>query len=274
MRELHYGKWRAVAVSSCGANLIKLEYDGKPVFRSPENTETLRERPCLYGLPLIFPANRTDGGKFSFGGVSYELPVNEPAWNNHIHGLLKDAPFTVLSEEPARLCTRLENNGAYYPFPFTLDITDSLSEKGFLRTLVLKNTGTAPMPYTLGFHATFAEPECFSVPIEMCCEMDARALPTGNCLPLSDRQLQYRNGFLPDGSQIRGIYTSRGRKVQLGQFHMEVSEQFDHWVLFNGSGAEGYLCIEPQSGAVNGLNSEKHRLLQPGETECFTIKIQ
>ena len=273
MTELRYGKWYAVTEPSCGCNVIRLEYEGKPVFRSPENLEKLRERPCLYGLPLILPANRTDGGCFTFDGVSYSLPVNEPHWNNHIHGLLKDAPFTVLSAEPARVCTRLENTGTYYPFPFVLDITDSLSENGFLRTLTLKNTGAVSMPYTLGFHATFAELEYFSVPIEKCCEMDTRALPTGKYLPLSDRQLQYKSGFRPDGSQIRGIYTSGGRTVQIGQFTLEVSDQFDHWVLFNGSGEEGYLCIEPQCGAVNGLNSEKHRRLQPGETECFTIKI-
>ena len=129
------------------------------------------------------------------------------------------------------------------------------------------------MPYTLGFHATFAEPESFSAPVEKCCEMDTRALPTGKYLPLSDLQMQYKSGFRPDGSQIRGIFTACGGRVQLGRFTMEVSDQFDHWVLFNGSGKEGYLCIEPQCGAVNGLNSEKHRILQPGETECFTIKI-
>jgi aldose 1-epimerase len=254
--------------------MIRLEYDKMPVFRSPENLEMLRERPCLYGLPLILPANRTDGGRFIFGDRCYNLPINEPHWNNHIHGLLKDAPFTVLSAEPASLHARLVNSGEYYPFPFVLEITDSLSPEGFLRTLTLKNTGAVPMPYTVGFHATFAEPESFAVPVGKCCEMDARALPTGKLLELSERQLAYKSGFRPDGSPIRGIYTSDGGKVQLGRFTMEVSKQFDHWVLFNGSGGEGYLCIEPQCGAVNGLNNDKHRVLQPGDEEKFYLHIK
>lgn len=271
--ELTYGKWRAVTEPSCGCNVIVLEYDKKPVLRSPENMEKLRERPCLYGIPLLLPANRTDGGGFSFGEKCYRLPVNEPACNNHIHGLLKDAPFEILSAEPATMTAKLVNGGAYYPFSFTLEITDRLCEKGFLRTLVLKNTGRKPMPYTLGFHITFTEPEFFCVPIDKNCEMDLRHLPTGKLLPLTQRQQCYRHGFVPDGDPINGIYTACGGRVQLGRFTMEVSDQFDHWVLFNGSGKEGYLCIEPQCGAVNGLNSEKHRILQPGETECFTIKI-
>lgn len=130
------------------------------------------------------------------------------------------------------------------------------------------------MPYTMAFHTTFAEPAHFCVPIDKCCQMDERYIPTGQLLPLTAQQQAYRDGMEPSGSKISGVYTSCGNTVQLGDFRMSVSEKFDHWVLFNGNGSEGYLCIEPHCGAVNGLNNQNHRVLQPGTEDRFAVTVQ
>jgi aldose 1-epimerase len=250
-----------------------MSYNGKELMRTPCDMEELRRRPCLYGLPLLLPANRLADGTFWFGEKEYHLPINEPAFHNHIHGRLKDAPFYVKSQDPTRIVTYLENKGEYYPFPFTIEIEDSLSDSGFMRILRLKNTGESPMPYTLAFHCAFAQPASFRVPIAQRCEMDERYLPTGRLLPLDPRQKQYKTGMIPDGNKISGVYTSSDHTVCIGDFIMKVSENFDHWVLFNGTGNEGYLCIEPQCGAVNGLRSEQHCVIEPGEQEIFTISF-
>jgi len=267
------GAWEAVLFEECGSNLCSLKYRGEELLRAPERLEALQGRPCLYGFPLLFPTNRTEDGAFSFEGESYQLAINEQVWNNHIHGLIKDAPFRVLEKGETYVKTVLENEGEYYPFPFTVYLEDALSETGWLRRITLQNTGTQTMPYTMGFHTTFREPEFFQVPICERYEMNERYIPTGKLLPLNDWQLMCRDGFTPDGSKINGSYTSRGNTVRVGDFVMTVSEQFDHWVLFNGSGVEGFLCIEPQCGAVNGLNNGKHRTLKPGQKEIFTVSI-
>jgi galactose mutarotase-like enzyme len=41
-----------------------------------------------------------------------------------------------------------------------------------------------------------------------------------------------------------------------------------------GGGDKGFLCIEPQCGEVNGLNSDAHRELAAGETETFVMTIK
>ena len=179
----------------------------------------------------------------------------------------------VEEKTPNSVTARLVNKGDLYPFSFELEITDTLTENGLTRALTLKNTGSEPMPYTLGFHMTFREPESFCVAVKDRYAVDAAYIPTGELLPLTPVQRAYRQGFSPDGSKISGIYRSCGQTARIGRFTMTVSEQFDHWVLFNGNGKEGYLCIEPQCGAVNGLNNGKHRVLQPGDEEEFYLHI-
>lgn len=273
MKQIRFGDWQAVIEPACGSNVTDLQYRGKSILRAPDSVDQLKGRPCLYGVPLLLPANRTADGMFAFEEKTFRLPINEPALNNHIHGLLKDAPFRLVECSDRHVVTALENRGAYYPFPFCLEIVDSLGEDGFTRRMFLKNIGAAPMPYTLALHTAFLEPESFCVPIEQCYEMDARHIPTGMLLPLSTRQQAYREGMRPDGSSISGVYTSCGNTVRIGDFRMTVSEQFDHWVLFNSTGGEGFLCIEPQCGGVNGLNSGKHRVLAHGAQEEFVIQL-
>lgn len=273
MVDIRCEDWSAVTVPECGGNVISLCCRGSEILRFPDSIDQLKSSPCLYGLPILLPANRVKDACFCFEGKVYKLPMNEPARNNHVHGLLKDAPFQLTDKTQASVTTALENRGEYYPFPFYMEVEDSVSGQGFVRRLRLKNNGSEPMPYTLAFHAAFLESDRFSVPIDRRYALDANYIPTGELLALTPEQQAYRNGMQPDGGKISGFYTSCGHTAVIGDFRMTVSEQFDHWVLFNGTGKEGYLCIEPQCGAVDGLNNGKHRILLPGAEEVFTVKI-
>lgn len=270
---MKYGKWQAEVAPGCGGNLISLTYDDQPILRRPADMQTLKSSPCLYGLPLLLPANRVKGACFEFRGRKYELPLNEPIRSNHLHGLLNNAPFAVLEATESRVTTALENRGEYYPFPFKVVITDCLTEAGLLRELVLENTGPTPMPYTLAYHAAFVEPKRFSVPVERRYFVDERMIPTGQLRTLTPEEMCYRTGMDPRCGTVSGFYTSGGDTAQLDAFCMTVSHQFDNWVLFNGGGGQGYLCIEPQCGAVDGLNNGRCRILEAGQKEVFAIRI-
>ena len=267
------GKWQAEIAPECGGNLVGLTYEGEQILRRPADMQSLQSSPCLYGLPLLLPANRVKDARFSFQGNEYILPLNEVLRHNHLHGLLNSAPFTIQEAADHRLTTVLENNGEYYPFPFKVRITDSLSEDGLTRTLILENTGMTAMPYTLAFHATFAEPNCFTVPLEQRYIVDDRMIPTGLLRALTAEEQCYCTGLNPRNIVVTGFYTSGGNSARLDNYCLTVSEQFDNWVLFNGGGGKGYLCIEPQCGAVDGLNNGRHSVLEPGNKEFFTIKI-
>ena len=274
MKHIACGTWSAIVAEECGGNLISLCCDGYEILRKPASLEQLQQRPCLYGIPLLLPANRIKDGTFSFEGRQYEMPINEVGLNNHIHGLIKNVPFTVVSHSEDAVVTSLENHGEFYPFPFRVEIEDRLDENGYCRSLTLKNIGTRNMPYTIAYHTTFVTPDKFAVALDKFCELGEGYIPTGRELDLSPEQQTYRDGLVLEGKKINGLYTSGGNVARIGDYKMVVSEQFDHWIIFNGNGDEGYLCIEPQRGSTNGLNSGEHAVLAPGRQETFVIRIE
>ena len=257
-----------------GMNMISLRRNGKPVLREPESMELLQQSPYVYGIPLLFPANRTEGGQFTFEGKTYSLPLNEPERGNHIHGLLYDAPFRVTEQSLDFVRAVFENTGERYPFPFRMTISDKLSEIGLTRTLMLENTGRGDLPFTLAFHTTFVEPVCFAVPVKDRLLCNPFYIPTGEHAALTPEEQEYLTGVESQGRRISGFYTAAAQTARIEDVCFTVSKNFDTWVLFNGGGTSGFLCVEPQCGEVNGLNTPQgHRVLHPGETKTFVISI-
>lgn len=271
-KQLHNGEWSCAISPQHGANMISLRHKGQPILREPETAGDLANAPVLYGLPLLLPPNRTCNGSFAFEGEVYRLPVNEPAHNNHLHGLLHSAPFQVLSHSETELKTRLINGGEYFPFPFSITITDQLLPTGLLRTLEVVNTGDTAMPLALGFHATFTQPDTFSVPIGNRWAVNSHHIPTGEKLPLTEEQLAYREGCKLTGQPVKGFYEASGDTARIGNY-LFTAQGFDQWILFNGDGTKNYLCVEPQLGPVNALNCGGYRRLTRGESCQFTLRI-
>ena len=265
--------WELTLSPEVGMNPISLRYRGTPILREPSDENALLDEPVLYGMPILLPANRTKNARFTFEDKEYCLPMNEPQFKNHLHGRLYDAPFTVLSHGRTQVLSVLENKGEYYPFPFRLAFADELTEDGYHRCITLTNTGNTALPFTLALHTTFVEPKHFSVPLRERFVCDACHVPTGELLPLNDREASYSEGFSPDGSRISGFYKAGKGAALLDGWRFTVSDDFDEWILYNGNGNEGYLCLEPQCGEVNGLNTDGHRVLQAGESMRFTVSV-
>lgn len=268
------GKWEYEARPSFGMNVCALRLSGREILRSPADFETLAASPYLYGIPLLFPANRTKGGAFEFEGKSYCLPINEPARGNHIHGLMFDAPFSVTEQTQSRVKAVYVNKDQRYPFPFRMEIEDALSQTGFTRKLTLTNTGNAPFPYTLAFHTTFCAPERLTVPVKNRFLCDENYIPTGEQIALSDLEKQFEGGISPGGHALSGFYESGGHEAELDNILFRVSDNFDEWVVFNAGGDKGFVCVEPQAGEVNGLNhAGGARTIAPRESHEFALSV-
>jgi len=260
MLRLSDGDWQAEVRPEFGMNVSALLWQNTPILRAPNDTEALKNDPFLHGIPLLLPANRTKNGEFSFRDRNFSLPLNEPLRHNHIHGLMFDAPFVVTGQTGNTLRAVYQNRGERYPFAFDMTITDVIQE-GWRRTVELQ--ALEDMPYTLAFHTTFVAPTEFSVPIGCRFVCDENYIPTGETVDAE-----------PLGNVISGFYEAAGHRARMDGFSFTVSKNFDQWVLFNGGGDKGFLCIEPQCGGVNGLNTVEHRILKAGEREIFTLEIR
>ncbi len=120
-----------------GANCLRFEHipSGISALRTydPDSITEL-DNAFLYGTPLLFPPNRIKGGKFTFDGREYSLPINEEATGCFLHGTLHETPFEVVSASENTVICRYEatNTSPYltYPHAFTLLVKYELSEKG------------------------------------------------------------------------------------------------------------------------------------------------
>lgn len=271
---LSCGSWQAEILPQHGANLISLKNGDTPILRTPENTEAFLQAPVLFGNPLLLPPNRTKDGRFFFRGTEYQLPVNEPSRNNHIHGFIHTAPFQVTAATSSSAHCLLTNQGEWFPFPFELNVSFKLDENGLTQRFKITNIGPSSMPVLLGLHTTFCAPERFSVPIGKRWSTDTRYIPNGSLAELTEQERAFKTGCRSEGQVITGFYTAEGHTARIGAARYESSSNFTQWILFNQGGANGLLCVEPQSGCVNGLNMPgQHILLFPSESVEFWVRF-
>lgn len=273
--KLNCGRWGAEICPPLGANIVKLTCDGADVLRPLEDEGNLKISPYLYGAPILMPANRTKSGRFSFEGKENFLPINEPLHGNNLHGSVLYESFDVVcATENSAIMRLVDKDCKSYPFPFSLTVTYSLNENGFSADYEVENIGYGNMPLTFCLHTTFIEPDDFTCPIDMCQEKDEHHVPTGRYVALNELEREIPLASPSRGRTISGYYRACGSVARVGEYKYSVSNNFDHWIFFNGRGESGYLCVEPQAGKVNGLNiDDGHIVLASGEKIKFETKI-
>ncbi|MCI8810266.1 MAG: aldose 1-epimerase [Oscillibacter sp.] len=273
--ELAAGPWAACILPAFGMNTVSLSFYGKPILRAPPSLRKLEEDSCAYGIPVLLPPNRTDQGRFTFDGICYQLPQNDQTLKCNLHGVLHQRPFTIMERTKYAVLAVYESAGEDYPFSFSLEVLCKLDRAGYRQQFVIKNTGNQDMPLTFGLHTTFLEQGLLRVDLGKRWVLNERMLPTGEVEPLRQEEAAYLRGGRFRGQKIHGFYTASGHTAQIGNILYTVSENFDHWVLWNGDGKQGFCTIEPLQGGINALNSGEGLIrLKPGQRAVFETNFQ
>ncbi|MFZ4582770.1 MAG: aldose 1-epimerase, partial [Paludibacter sp.] len=164
--------YEAVVIPSVGANLIRLynKVLKVDILRTPTEAEmeTFLTRPQIFGVPLLFPPNRIEDGKYSFGGKTYQYPITIPAQNNYHHGIIKSEVFNISRtrispdavEVEATYCSNRINNAIYTHFPhdFICKIRFILTDNELTHIISFTNMGTDSMPLGVGYHTPIRLP--------------------------------------------------------------------------------------------------------------------
>ncbi len=281
------GPYEALVLPEVGGNLVSLRdvEKGLDLLRTFPDAATFREKPQVWGIPVLFPPNRIEDGRFTFEGRNYRLPINEPDRNNHLHGFLHTRPWQVESTEQTdqasivRLvfhATAQSDFFRHFPHEFDFHLTYRLSAGGLEQEVCIRNLSPEPMPMGLGFHTAFRIPFAPDSSPDDCVmqvsigsgrwEMDKqRMLPTGGQLPLGERDQELlEEGVHPTAAPISAHYvaapqdgfsqaviTDRRQGLRLVY---QVDEKFGFWMLWNGDGGQGFVCPEPQTWLVNAPN--------------------
>ncbi|MDF2963250.1 MAG: aldose epimerase [Paenibacillus sp.] len=281
---LKAGQYEAAVLPAVGANLIafrdtKNEYQ---FLREPSADEMadFKERPFVHGIPVLFPPNRYEDGKFPWDGKCYQFPVNEAATGNHLHGFVHNIPWTVehhgADETESRVTLTLtvrEGHSVYQyiPHPFTIKLKYTLSESGLLQHVMVRNDGKDKMPCLLAFHTTVNAPfapnstaaDChFKLTTGNRWELNERMLPTGKFQPLTAEEEKMKIGglspfFEPMDNHYTAVPQNGRNRMELTDSRNQVTLVYDvgtaykQWMIWNNNATEGFFCPEPQVNLVN-----------------------
>jgi aldose 1-epimerase len=155
--ELLGGGWTATLSPEKGAAMTRLAFHDREVLMPvPPGVEP---NDSQAGAFVMLPwANRLDGGRLPWAGVTHSLPVNRPKDGTAIHGLARDRPWTVETVSPsgATLTQAFAEPGT--PFRYQARLVATLGPEGLELALAVTNTGDAPFPFGLGWHPWFSRP--------------------------------------------------------------------------------------------------------------------
>ncbi|WP_416405522.1 aldose 1-epimerase family protein [Arthrobacter sp. LFS091] len=132
-------------VSAAGATLLNLRFSGRELVLP---SRTGHPTPDYRGIIASPWPNRIADGRYTFDGTALELPRNEEARGNALHGLVFDRAWKpVLHEDMAVILATTVSASKGYPFSLQLTAEYQLTPEGLKIALTAKNTGTSAAPY-------------------------------------------------------------------------------------------------------------------------------
>lgn len=250
-------------------------------------------RPTRSGIPVLFPfPNRIRDGHFHWSGKDYQLPLNDPAGKNAIHGFACRSAWNV--QERGADATSAWLTFDYrtsrdapavlplWPADQHLTLRVQLFADRLRLTATVQNPDKNPLPFGLGFHPYFrlATPDTkVLAPARSFWDLKD-SLPTGTRLPVdAARDLNSPRAAgsltlddvltdLPEGRINGEGLVCRG---QSGRVQLWISREFRDLVVFTPPHRQAF-CIEPYTCTTDAANLEQRgvdagwRVLPPGAT--------
>lgn len=255
---------------SRGANCISLrdKKRGACLLREPDYEKGI-DNPYLYGMPVLYPANRIEGGNFSFEGREYSYPVNEKETGCHLHGEIHHTPFSLVEQgEDFIVCAVDSAAREGFDHAFRIEITYRLLKDGLSQKTEIYNLSDKNMPSCLAFHTTFnvpfikgTDPGKITVGAEVGDLIQRNMknyLPTGRLVKTDEITEKFRSfSFHPFEEVISRHYFAKGEGLMEICDHenrvkilYENSENFPFRLIYNGN-ADEYICLEPMTSMAN-----------------------
>lgn len=283
--DLVVGEYRATFYS-VGAAIGKLSFQGRDLV-VPDDGET--PSPAFLGKTLLPWPNRITNGKYTYGGQSYEVPINEHACNAALHGLGTWLDWTVAAQS-ADSVTFTTTIAASPGYPWTIEasVIYTLDAKfGLEVTIRARNLSKTTAPYGVSSHPYLT---CNRKPIDEC----VLSVPAGKVLTVDENlkpvevqnvdeaKLDYRVARSIAGQQIDHAFTELPDGKWFVDLHDPQTEQTvritsdERWVqVYSGDnlGRIG-VAVEPMTCPADAFNSGKNLInLEPGKESEFHFQI-
>ncbi|MFB9758153.1 aldose epimerase family protein [Ectobacillus funiculus] len=267
-------KMTAYLCPALGNNLYRLwdQVTQSEVLRTPKNLNVLKEKAIYYGIPVLFPPNRTRFGRFEFQGRVYQLDIN---WENkhNNHGFLAWHPWKVAATMQIGNSQSVTSTFATVDFPDVLrqyphdlffSMTYDLSGSTLTQKVSITNRGTVTAPVGFGLHPWFHigyEPEkwMFTLPVSYEWELDSELMPTGKLMNLGSYEL------LTQGMNVK--YVEMEKLFSIGshphmavlsrkdyEIRIQTSKLYKYWLIYTMGETDKIISIEPYTWVTNAPN--------------------
>ena len=248
------------------------------------------------GQVLLPWPNRVQDGSYEFGGTRHQLPLNQPAERNAIHGLVRWAPWRVGEREPNRVVMGHSlHPQPGYPFSLEVRIEYVLAEEGLRVRTTATNVGTETCPYGAGAHPYLTvgtgsvDSAVLRAPGRTVLHSDGRGIPVGaqsvehtdfdfrRARPIGETQLD--NCFTDLERDQNGIASVELRDPDGGGPTLWVDESHPYLMLFTGDPLPDVgrrsLAVEPMTCPPNSFRTGEAMVrLEPGTSFTSTWGIR
>jgi aldose 1-epimerase len=276
----------AIIQAQTGASLIELNLAGLSLIDLPGSKNHPLESNPYHPSALLTPwVNRVRNGNYSFKGKNYQLPINEPALGNAIHGLLARKSFTLVKQSSSSITLMHEYKGEEpnYPFPFQFQYTYTLTDSGALEvTFEAINTGAGPLPFACGWHPYFSFPDTTVADLEINFKPISRFLSDSQMIPLKEENLNGKQQFKFSTDKIDHVFRLEPMEIHRTEFidnkHQKrlILEQssilFPFLVVFQPEGFNS-VAIEPMTANTDAFNTGDG-LIELAPSEAFSGQIR
>jgi aldose 1-epimerase len=229
------------------------------------------------GQPLLPWPNRLDRGRYSFGAVTEQAPLTEPATGNAIHGLTRWSAWSLADAgtDHATTTTVLRPQPGW-AWTLELAVGYRLGPDGLRMVVTATNRSATACPFGAGFHPYLLAPSGrvddleLTVPASEHHLVDDRGIPTGT-RPVDATPYDFRTadrigdrvldvalcGLARDDDGVATVSVrdpGTGRRVDVG-----LGAAWTHVMVFTGdtvgARARQGLAVEPMTGPANLLRS-------------------
>jgi aldose 1-epimerase len=234
--------------------------------------------------------NRLEDGSYTFDGVIGSAPLDEPAANNAIHGLVRWLPWQLedRTDRSVGLGTILRPQPAY-PWWLELRLDYELTRAGLAIMCTARNASALPAPFGLGFHPYLAvateaiDDALLAIPAERWIATDDRGLPVEE-RPVAESDVDFRLEAAIGSRRLDTAFTELRRNAD-GRCHMTLrssdgtavsvwmDEGFRYVQVYTGDTIEPVerrrrgIAIEPMTCPANAFRSGVDLIrLEPGAT--------